>query len=145
MRINLEHRAAEIEETPRNQAKTDLSRRGLLALLPILGVGCAVAVTLGVREAGAATKPDAAGKAKDPAETNAAGKAKDLADDKPLAEGKRAESVGGRDPDDALEFSAQTPGMTRRQVRRTVRRERRATRRTARRVRRATRRGVVVP
>ena len=131
MRINLEHRAAEIEVTSQNKEKNDVSRRALLAWLPILGVGCAAAVTLGVRQAEAATKPDAAGVAKD------------LADDKPLAESKQAEPVGGRDPDDALEFSAQTPGMTRRQVRRTARRVRRTTRRTARRVRRATRRGVV--
>ena len=89
-------------------------------------------MTLGVRQADATPVPDAV-----------AGKAKDLADDKPLAEGKQAEPVGGRDPDDALEFSAQTPGMTRRQTRRTARRVRRTTRRTARRARRATRRGVV--
>ena len=59
--------------------KTDLSRRALLAWLPILGVGGAAAMTLGVREADATPV------------TDAAAKAKDLADDK-VAEGKKADS-----------------------------------------------------
>ena len=91
--------------------KTDLSRRALLAWLPILGVGAA-AMTLGVREADATPV------------TDAAAKAKDLADDK-VAEGKKAELVDGVDPDDSLEISAQTRGTVRRGARRTVRRVRR--------------------
>ena len=109
-----------------------VSRRALL-WLPILGVGCAAAMTLGVTETVATPVTDAAGKAKDLAETKAAGKAKDLADDKALAEGKKAERVDGKNPDDTLEISAQTPGMTRRQVRRTARRVRRTERRVRRR------------
>ncbi len=116
MRVNLT--TAEIEQPLQNQEKPDLSRRALLSWLPILGVGCAAAMALGVSEAGATPVTDAASKPKKPA------------DDKPLAEGKKAELVG--DPDDALEISAQTRGMARRGVRRTARR----TRRTARRVRR---------
>ena len=108
----------EIEQPPQNQEKLDLSRRALLSWLPILGVGCAAAMTLGVSEAGATPV------------TDPASKPKKLADDKPLAEGKKADPVG--DPDDALEISAQTRGRVRRTARRTVRR----TRRTARRVRR---------
>ena len=130
MKVDLVHTAAEIEQPLQNQEKTDLSRRALLAWLPILGVGCAAAIALGVREADAAPV------------TDAASKAKDLADDKPVAEGKKAEPVGGRDPDDELEISAQTRGMTRRRVRRTARRTRRTVRRTARRTRRAARRAV---
>jgi hypothetical protein len=106
MRVNLKHKAAEIEEIP-NQDKTDLSRRTFLYRLTILGVGCAAAMTLGVREADATT------------ETDAAGKAKDLA---ALAEGKKAEFVDGVDPDDPLEISAQ---VRRRVARRRVRRVRR--------------------
>ena len=108
-----------------------VSRRALL-WLPILGVGCAAAMTLGVSAAVATPVTDAAGKAKDLAEANAADKAKDLAETKAPAEGKKAERVEGKNPDDTLEISAQTPGMTRRQVRRTSRR----VNRTARRVRR---------
>ena len=81
-------------------------------------------MTLGVREADATTGADATDKAKD------------LADDEALAEGKKAEIVAGVDPEDQLEFSAQTRGMVRREARRT----RRQVRRTARRVRRTTRR-----
>ena len=127
MRGNLEHRAAEIEESQKTQEKTDLSRRTFLNGLTILGVGCAAAMTLGVREADAATQADE-------------GKAKDLADDAAPAEGKKAEAIDDVDPDDQLEFSAQTRGMTRRRVRRTGRRVRRRYRRTRRRVRRTTRR-----
>jgi hypothetical protein len=105
--------------------KTDLSRRTFLARLTVLGVGCAAAMTLGVSEADATPETDAAGKA---------------ADDEALVEGKKAEAVDGVDPDDQLEFSAQTRGMTRRRVRRTARRVRRRTRRTYRRVRRTARR-----
>jgi len=108
-----------------------VSRRALL-WLPILGVGCAAAMTLGVSEAVATPVTDAAGKAKDIPEAKAADKAKDLAETKAPAEGKKAERVEGKNPDDTLEISAQTPGMTRRQVRRTSRR----VNRTARRVRR---------
>ena len=122
MRINLEHKAAEIEKSPQDQQKTDLSRRTFLARLTILGAFCAAAMTLGVREADAST------------ETDTAGKVKGLADDEALADGKKAELVGGANSDDALEFSAQTRGMTRRQVRRTGRRVRRTTRRVRRRV-----------
>ena len=121
MRASLEHKAAEIEKSPQDQQKPDLSRRTFLARLTILGVGCAAAMTLGVREADATTKADAADKAKD------------LADDEALAEGKKAELVGGVDPDDQLEFSAQTRGMVRRQTRRTGRQVRRTTRRAGRR------------
>ena len=128
MRVNLEHKAAEIEETPQNQEKTDLSRRTFLYRLTILGVGCAAAMTLGVREADATT------------ETDAAGKAKGLADDEALAEGKKAEFVDGGHPDDPLEISAQ---VRRRVARRRVRRVRRrvlvrrgVARRRVRRVRR---------
>ena len=122
MRINLEHKAAELEETPQNQKKTDLSRRTFLAWLPILGVGCAAATTLGMREADAST------------ETDTAGKMKGLADDEALVEGKKVELVGGVDPDDAhLEFSAQTRGRVRRGARRTGRRVRRTGRRVRRR------------
>jgi hypothetical protein len=123
---NLEHRAAEIEVTPKDQEKTDLSRRGFLTRLTILGVGCAAAMTLGVREADATT------------ETDAAYKAKGLADNEARAEGKKAELVDGVDSDDQLEFSAQTRGMVRRGARRTGRR----VRRTGRRVRRTTRRAL---
>ncbi len=118
MRVNLEHYAG----TPQEQEEPNLSRRSFLARLTILGVGCAAAMTLGVREADAST------------ETDTAGKVKGLADEA-LVEGKKAELVGGVDPDDAhLEFSAQTRGMTRRRVRRTGRRVRRTARRVRRRV-----------
>jgi hypothetical protein len=120
MKVNLVHTAAEIEQPLQNQEKPDLSRRALLSWLPILGVGCAAAMTLGVSEAGATPVTDAASKPK-------------LADDELLAEGKRAELVG--DPDDAIEISAQTRGMVRRGARRTVRRTRRTARRVRRRVR----------
>jgi hypothetical protein len=127
MKVDLVHTAAEIEQPLQNQEKPDLSRRALLAWLPILGVGCAAAITLGVREADATPV------------TDAESKAKKLDDDKPLAEGKKAEPVG---PDDELEISSQTRGMVRRGARRTVRRTRRTARRTARRTRRAVRRAV---
>ena len=141
MRINLEHGNSGNREDPKKTQKP-IYRGGPCWPGCQFWGGCAAAVTLGVRQAEATPVADAgAGKAKDLAETHAAGEAKDFAGDKALAEGKKAEPVGGRDPDDALEFSAQTPGMTRRQTRRTARRVRRTTRRTARRVRRATRRG----
>ena len=75
MRVNLDHKASEIEKTPQNQEKTDLSRRTFLARLTILGVGCAAAMTLGVREADATTKTDAADNAKDLADEEARRKA----------------------------------------------------------------------
>ena len=126
MRVNLEHSAG----TPQDQEEPNLSRRSFLTRLTILGVGCAAAMTLGVREADATTGADATDKAKD------------LADDEALAEGKKAEIVAGVDPEDQLEFSAQTRGMVRREARRTGRRVRRTARRVRRTTRRATRRGV---
>jgi hypothetical protein len=111
-----------------------VSRRALL-WLPILGVGCAAALTLGVSEAVATPVTDAAGKAKDLAEANAADKAKDLAETKAAAEGKKAERVEGKNPDDTLEISAQTRGTVRRTARRTTRQVRRTTRRVRRVVR----------
>ena len=76
MRVNLEHSAG----TPQDQEEPNLSRRSFLTRLTILGVGCAAAMTLGVREADATTGADATDKAKD------------LADDEALAEGKKAKS-----------------------------------------------------
>ena len=124
MNDNLKHRAAEIEVTSKDQEQTDLSRRAFLTRLTVLGAGCAAAMTLGAREADAATG------------TDAADRAKDLADHEARADGKKAELVDGVDPDDRLEFSSQTRGMVRRGARRTGRR----VRRTGRRVRRTTRR-----
>ena len=50
MKGNLGHKAAELEVTAKDQEKTDLSRRIFLTRLTILGVGCAAAMTLGVRK-----------------------------------------------------------------------------------------------
>ncbi len=130
MKRNLGHKAAELEVTAKDQEKTDLSRRTFLTRLTILGVGCAAAMTLGVREADATT------------ETDAADKAKNLADNEARAEGKKAELVDIVDPTDQLEFSAQTRGMVRRQARRTGRGVRRTARRVRRTTRRAARRGL---
>ena len=89
MKVNLDTMQRKLN-TPQDQEKPNLSRRTFLAWLTILGVGYAAAMTLSVREADATT------------ETDTTSKPKGLADDKPLAEGKKAELVGGVDPDDAL-------------------------------------------
>jgi hypothetical protein len=129
---NSEQKALQIDATPQNQQKTDLSRRTFLSRLAILGVGCAAVMALGVTEADATSEPNAASGAKTP------------------AEGEKAEFVDNVDPNDSLELSAQVRRrVARRRVRRTARRVRRRTgvrrrvyrrrvRRTARRVRRRT-------
>ena len=117
MSVNLEQQAVEIEKTPQNKEKIDLSRRTFLSRLIILGVAGAAAMTLGVTEADAAAETDAADAAKTP------------------AEGEK------------IEFVQVRRRVARRRVRRTARRVRRRTgvrrrvyrrrvRRTARRVRR---------
>jgi hypothetical protein len=61
--------------------------------LTILGVGCAAAMTLGVREADAAPQADE-------------GKAKELADFEAPAESQKAEAMDDVDPDDQLNVLA---------------------------------------
>jgi hypothetical protein len=106
MSVILEQQGVEIEKTPQDRAKIDLSRRTFLSRLAILGVGGAAAMTLGVTEADATSDTDAAGGAKTP------------------AEGEKAEFV--ENADDPLELSAQVRRrVARRRVRRTARRVRR--------------------
>jgi hypothetical protein len=94
--------------------RTDLSRRGFLFSLTILGVGGTAAMTMRASEANAAT------------ETDIASRAKALTDNETLAEGVKAEFVQNVDPNDPLQHFAQPYYRHRRRVvRRTYRRVRR--------------------
>jgi len=112
MKFDLNNQTTEVEDS--NRGKTDLSRRGFLVSLAILGTGGAAAMTVRANEATAAPK------------TDVASDVKGLADNETFAEGKKAEFVQNVDPNDPLQHFAQPY----------YRRRRRVVRRTARRVRR---------
>jgi hypothetical protein len=112
MSVDLKNQTTDVEDA--NRAKTNLSRRGFLFSLTILGVGGTAAMTMRTKEANAAT------------ETDMASRAKAVTDNETLAEGKKAEFVQNVDPNDPLQHFAQPYYRHRRRVyRRTYRRARR--------------------
>jgi hypothetical protein len=112
MSVVLKNQTTDVEDA--NRGKTNLSRRGFLFSLTILGVGGAAAMATRANEANAAT------------ETGMASRAKALMDNETLAEGMKAEFVQNIDPNDPLQHFAQPYYRHRRRVyRRTYRRVRR--------------------
>ena len=107
------------EATDREDA--NLSRRSFLFGLTVVGIGSAIAMSLGVNATDAA------------AESEIASGAKDLTNSETLPESKKAEVVQEVDPNDPLHHR-------RRVARRVYRRGRRYTRRVYRRYRRVYRR-----
>jgi hypothetical protein len=111
------------EATDREDA--NLSRRSFLFGLTVVGIGSAIAMSLGVNAADAA------------AESEIASGAKDLTNSETWPESKKAEVVQQVDPNDPLQHFNQPYYRHRRRVaRRVYRRGRRVARRTYRRVRR---------
>ena len=120
MSVDLKNQTTDVEDA--NRGKTNLSRRGFLFSLSLLGVGGAAAVTMRANEANAAaaTAADMASRVK----------AKALTDNETLAEGTKAEFVKNVDPNDPLQHFAQPYYRHRRRVvRRTYRRSYRRVRR----------------
>jgi hypothetical protein len=115
------------EATDREDA--NLSRRSFLFGLTVVGIGSAIAMSLGVNAADAA------------AESEIASGAKDLTNSETWPESKKAEVVQQVDPNDPLQHFNQPYYRHRRRVaRRVYRRGRRYTRRVYRRYRRVRRR-----
>ena len=115
------------EATDREDA--NLSRRSFLVGLTVVGIGSAIAMSLGVNAADAA------------AEGEIASGAKDLTNSETWPESKKAEVVQQVDPNDPLQHFNQPYYRHRRRVaRRVYRRTRRYTRRVYRRGRRVHRR-----
>jgi hypothetical protein len=115
------------EATDREDA--NLSRRSFLVGLTVVGIGSAIAMSLGVNAADAA------------AESEMASGAKDLTNSETWPESKKAEVVQQVDPNDPLQHFNQPYYRHRRRVaRRAYRRTRRYTRRVYRRGRRVYRR-----
>jgi hypothetical protein len=115
------------EATDREDA--NLSRRSFLVGLTVVGIGSAIAMSLGVNAADAA------------AESEMASGAKDLTNSETWPESKMAEVVQQVDPNDPLQHFNQPYYRHRRRVaRRVYRRTRRYTRRVYRRGRRVYRR-----
>jgi hypothetical protein len=115
------------EATDREDA--NLSRRSFLVGLTVVGIGSAIAMSLGVNAADAA------------AESEMASGAKDLTNSETWPESKKAEVVQQVDPNDPLQHFNQPYYRHRRRVaRRVYRRTRRYTRRVYRRGRRVYRR-----
>jgi hypothetical protein len=111
------------EATDREDA--NLSRRSFLVGLTVVGIGSAIAMSLGVNAADAA------------AENEIASGAKDLTNSETWPESKKAEVVQQVDPNDPLQHFNQPYYRHRRRVaRRVYRRTRRYTRRVYRRYRR---------
>jgi hypothetical protein len=115
------------EATDREDA--NLSRRSFLVGLTVVGIGSAIAMSLGVNAADAA------------ADSEMASGAKDLTNTETWPESKKAEVVQQVDPNDPLQHFNQPYYRHRRRVaRRAYRRTRRYTRRVYRRGRRVYRR-----
>jgi hypothetical protein len=118
MNVDRKNEATDIEDL-------NLSRRSFLVGLTIVGIGSAIAMSVGVNAANAA------------ADSEFASGAKDLTNSETRPETKTAEVVQQVDPNDPLQHFNQPYYRHRRRVaRRVYRRGRRVARRTYRRVRR---------